>query len=345
MNKPSVTSVVSAALCFEPCIGVNVAISDEKYGSWSESAGYSDLNARFHMGASRFYIYSITKTFVATCLLLLMQDGLIDLDEPVTKWLRELPFPETVTLRRLLNHRSGVPNYTSLYSYLPAVRKNPSTPWTHQQVIELTCQGKLDFEPGEKFRYSNTGYMLLYEVIEAVTGKTFAEALKSQIFDVLDLKNTYVAHEVDTKGELAPGFSRELNVENRIENVIPRYHPDWCATGLIVSTAEDVVKFFESLFTAKLLNSSSLKEMLTPLPTPTRHPWYKNPCYGLGIMIDPESRYNIMYGHGGSGPGYNTWAMHLPDFHGRKLTSAIFCNASMLDHPYGMVDDILRLIL
>ena len=85
--------------------------------------------------------------------------------------------------------------------------------------------------------------------------------------------------------------------------------------------------------------------MLTPVSTPTRHPWYKNPCYGLGIMIDSESKYNIMYGHGGSGPGYNIWAMHLPNFHGRKLTLSIFCNASMLDHPYGMVDDLLRLIL
>ncbi len=336
---------LNQSLHFEACIGVNVAISDEKYGFWSGSAGYSDLDARFHMGASRFYIYSITKTLVAACLLLLMQDGLIDLDEPVTKYLRELPFPETVTLRRLLNHRSGVPSYTSLENYLPAVRENPSIPWTHKQVIELTCQGQLDFEPGEKFRYSNTGYMLLYEVIEAVTGKTFAEALKSKIFDVLNLNNTYVAHEVDIKGELAPGFSRELNIENRIENVIPHYHPDWCATGLIASTTEDVVKFFENLFTGKLLNSQSLKEMLTPVPTPTRHPWYKNSCYGLGIMINQESKYGTMYGHGGSGPGYNTWAMHLPNFKGRKLTLAIFCNASMFDHLYGMVNDILRLIL
>jgi D-alanyl-D-alanine carboxypeptidase len=345
MNKSSVLSVAQQSLRFEPCIGANVAISDEKYGFWSGSIGYSDLDGHIEMGASRFYIYSITKTFVAAYLLLLMQDGLVDLDEPVTKWLKELPFPETVTLRRLLNHRSGVPNYTSLDNYLPAVRENPSTPWTHQQVMELTCPGQLDFEPGEKFRYSNTGYMLVYEVIEAVTGKTFAEALKSQIFDVLDLKNTYVAHKVDTKGELAPGFSRELNIENRIENVIPRYHPDWCATGLIVSTAEDVVKFFESLFNEKLLNSQSLKEMLTPVPTPTRHPWYGNPCYGLGIMIDPKSKYGTLYGHGGSGPGYNTWTMHLPNFHGRGLTFFFFCNASMLDHPYGMVDDILRLIL
>lgn len=76
-----------------------------------------------------------------------------------------------MTLRRLLNHTSGVPDYTSLKEYLPSVKENPSIPWTHDKVIELTCSGKLDFEPGEGFYYSNTGYMLLYEVIEAVTKK------------------------------------------------------------------------------------------------------------------------------------------------------------------------------
>ncbi len=336
---------INQSLHFEACMGVNVAISDEKHGLWLGSGGFSDLEAKQIMGVNRsFYIYSITKTFVAVCLLRLVQNGLVDLDEPLTKRLSEMPFPETVTLRRLLNHTSGVPNYTSLENYLPAVRESASVPWTHTKVAELTCQGKLDFEPGEKWRYSNTGYMLLYEAIEVVTGKSFAEALKSHVFEILDLKNTYVAHELDIKGVLTPGFSRDLNAENRMENVIPRYHPDWCATGLIVSTTEDVVKFFDGVFSGKILDSQYLQQMLTLVPTSIRHFWYKKCCYGLGIMADSESGYGVMYGHGGSGPGYNTWAMHLPNFHGSRVTLAIFCNTSMFDHAYGMVDDLLRVI-
>jgi len=75
--------------------------------------------------------------------------------------------------------------------------------------------------------------------------------LKEEIFSKLDFKNTYIAHEVDTKNILTPGFCRYLNSEIKIENVIPKYHPDWCATGLIVSNVEEVVKFFDAVFTGK----------------------------------------------------------------------------------------------
>ncbi|MBW4632267.1 MAG: beta-lactamase family protein [Iphinoe sp. HA4291-MV1] len=336
---------LNQSLHFTGSMGVNVAINDEKHGVWLGSSGFLDLDTEELLDVNRsFYIYSITKTFVSACLLCLAQDELLNLDDPLTKWLPQMPFQESVTLRRLLNHTSGIPNYTNLENYLPAICENPSIPWTHEKVAELTCTGKLDFEPGEKWSYSNTGYMLLYEVIEAVSGKSFAQALEENVFSVLDLQNTFVAHHIDTEGILTPGYCRYLNSERIMENVIPHYHPDWCATGLIVSTPEEVVEFFDGIFSGKLLNSKQLEQMLTLLPTGTHEPWYKKPCYGLGIMADPESRHGEKYGHGGDGPGYNLWAMHLPDFHGRKLTLAVFCNTSIGHHPYGMVNDLLRVL-
>lgn len=332
------------SLRFTGCLGVNVAINDEKHGFWLGSAGFSDIDATKNLDVNQlFYIYSITKTFTSVCLLRLAQDRLLDLDDAVSKYLPYISFPNSVTLRRLLNHTSGIPSYTSLDEYLPTVIENPSIPWNHKKVIELTCNGKLNFEPGEGFSYSNTGYMLLYKAIEAVTKKSFAEVLQ-QIFSKLNLKNTYVAYEVDKKGILTPGYCRYLNSENEIENVIPRYHPDWCATGLIVSTVEDVVKFFDAVFSGKLLDTEYLQEMQTLVDIGVRQRWYSKACYGLGIMADPQSKYGIKYGHGGDGPGYNTWAMHLPDFQGRKLSLAVFCNTSMTEHPYGMVSDLLRVL-
>ncbi len=343
--KDALQTQLNQSLRFTNCLGVNVAINDEKHGFWLGSAGFTDINAQNKLDINQlFYIYSITKTFTSVCLLRLVENGLLDLDDAVSKWLPNISFADSVTLRRLLNHTSGVPSYTSLNEYLPAVKENPSIPWTHQKVIELTCTGKLDFEPGEEFSYSNTGYMLLYEVIEAVSNKSFAEVLQEQIFDVLNLENTYVAHDVDKKAVLTPGYCRYLNSEIKIENIIPRYHPDWCATGLIVSTVEDVMNFFDAVFSGKLLEAKYLAEMQTLVDIGTRQRWYKKACYGLGIMADPESSYGIKYGHGGDGPGYNTWAMHLPDFHGRKLSLAVFCNTSMLEHPYGMISDLLRVL-
>lgn len=308
--KDALQAQLNKSLRFTSCLGVNVAINDEKHGFWLGSAGFSDIDATKNLDINQlFYIYSITKTFTSVCLLRLAQDGLLSLDDAVSKFLPTISFPNSVTLRRLLNHTSGVPSYTSLKEYLPAVKENPSIPWIHQKVIELTCTGELDFEPGEGFSYSNTGYMLLYEVIEAVSNKSFAEVLQKQIFSVLNLENTYVAHQVDKKGILTPGYCRYLNSEIKIENVIPRYHPDWCATGLIVSTVEDVVKFFDAVFSGKLLDTQYLQEMQTLVDIGVRQRWYKKACYGLGIMADPESKYGIKYGHGGDGPGYNTWAM------------------------------------
>lgn len=342
--KDSLQAKLNQSLYFTGCMGVNVALNDEKYGIWLGSSGFSDLDIKEPLNInSLFYIYSITKTFVSVCLLRLAQDGLLDLDDPLTKWLPEKPFPDSVTLRRLLNHTSGIPNYTSIEDYLPAIIENTSIPWTHEKVAELTCTGKLDFEPGEGWSYSNTGYMLLYEVIETASGKTFAQALEDKVFSVLDLQNTYVAHHVDTKGILTPGYCRYLNTERMIENVIATYHPDWCATGLIASTAGEVVKFFDGIFSGKLLDSKYLEQMLTLVSTGTHDPSFKKPCYGLGIMADPESRHGDKYGHGGGGPGYNLWAMHLPNFHGRKLTLAVFCNTS-IGHPYEMTDDLLRVL-
>ncbi len=168
--KDILQSQLNQSLRFTGCLGVNVAINDAKHGFWLGSAGFSDIDATKYLDINElFYIYSITKTFTSVCLLRLVQDRLLDLDDAVSKWLPKIPFPNSVTLRRLLNHTSGIPNYTSLKEYLPAVKENPSTPWTHKKIIELTCSGELDFEPGEGFSYSNTGYMLLYEVIEAIT--------------------------------------------------------------------------------------------------------------------------------------------------------------------------------
>ena len=84
--------------------------------------------------------------------------------------------------------------------------------------------------------------------------------------------------------------------------------------------------------------------MQTLVDIGVRQRWYRKACYGLGIMADPESKYGIKYGHGGDGPGYNTWATHLPDFCGRKLSMAVFCNTSMIEHPYGMISDLLRVL-
>jgi D-alanyl-D-alanine carboxypeptidase len=329
---------------FCPCLGANATLEHSRLGRWDGAAGYRDPDTRAPMAVDgRFYVYSITKTFTAICVVQLAERRALDLDAPLAAYLA-LAFPQGVTVRRLLNHTAGVPSYTDLRGYLPANRDSPGAPWPEERVLELTCSGKLDFEPGRSWHYSNTGYLLLRRLIESVTGRSFADNVRERIAVPLGFESTYVAKEIDDRA-LVPGFSRDLNDDDRMENVIPRYHPGWCYTGLVVSTTAETVKLYRSLFSGMLVGAASLAEMKSSVPCADEGGFFfKRPAYGLGLMVDEGWNYGGLYGHGGEGAGYNTWAMHLPDFHGGSLTLAVFCNTSFARYPYYLVKDLLRVL-
>lgn len=327
---------------FAPCLGCNVAVIDGRHGVWSGAAGWrdpGDSDVPMPAGA-RFYIYSITKTFVAAHLL---QRGLA-LDNPITAYLPHLALPDGVTIRRLLNHTAGVPSYTDLADYGPAVRQNPGQPWSVDAVIERCCGGPLDFPPGEGWRYSNTGYMLLAQAIETVSGRSLADAIADGILTPLGLNRTCVAETVD-RGQVTPGYTRQLSLDEAMIDVIPIYHPGWCFTGLMVSTVDEVAQFLTALMQGRLLEPPQVAAMVTAVETGVAAgPFFPRPCYGLGLMIDPEWGSGGLFGHGGEGPGATTWAMYLPDFHGRPLTLVAFCNTTMGAPPLYLVKDLLRIL-
>ncbi|MGZ5819046.1 MAG: serine hydrolase domain-containing protein [Burkholderiaceae bacterium] len=328
---------------FGPCPGTNMSIVDSVLGSWSGSSGCANVDTTEAMRPHALcYIYSITKTFTAIRILQLAEKGIIGLDESIAHYLPALSQLPTIRIRELLNHTSGIPSYTDLPNYIPANRADPSNPWSYDHVLELTCQGKLDFPPGKGWHYSNTGYMFLQRLIEMVTKKTYADNVAENIAKPLGLHNTYVATNIDA-GKITPGYCPYLNELEVMENVMPIYHPGWCLTGLIASTTAEIAQLYAALFSEEILNPESLKQLTSWTSCGGgSHPFFVKPGYGLGLMIDPEWSYGGFYGHGGDGPGFNTWAMHLPNFHGRKLTMVVFCNATMGAHPYKLTRNLLR---
>lgn len=337
---------------FARCPGSTVTLLDSMLGSWNGASGYANVDTMEPMPiGAQCYIYSITKTFTAIRILQLVETGAVILTDPITRYLPELSLPPTITVRRLLNHTSGVPSYTNLPAYLPANLAAPSKPWSFDEVLQLTCQGELDFVPGEGWSYSNTGYMLLHRLIEIATKENYAAAIAHGIIQPLGLQQTYAATKVDT-GQLVPGYCTYLNKQYVMEDVTPHYHPGWCLTGLIVSTTAEIAQLYQALFNGQLVNASSLKEMTTwvpsgdpPRPDQIPPPFFVKPSYGLGLMIDPGWGFGGLYGHGGDGPGFNTWAMYLPDFHGRPLTLVVFCNATMGGHPFRLTKNLLRTLV
>jgi D-alanyl-D-alanine carboxypeptidase len=257
-----------------------------------------------------FPIYSITKTLAAVCLLRLDQSGVLHVDDPITRWLPDLPVPESVTLARLANHTAGIPDYGPLTEYHDAVRATPSAPWTDEQVLAKTLGKGLLFEPGGSCSYSNVGYLLLRRTIEKATGVSLRHAVADLVTVPLGMDNTVVA---ETIGDWANWFEPA------------GYHPGWCAPGVAISTPSDITLFYDQLFAGALVDPPLLRRMLELIRVPGEHPLAVTPSYGMGIMGDPDDSHGPSYGHGGGGPGYATVASIWPDSPQGRVSAAVFC--------------------
>jgi hypothetical protein len=128
-----------------------------------------------------FLVYSINKTLLAAVALSLVEDGRLALDATLDRFVPEVPHAARITVEQLLRHTAGIPNYGATPAYHEAVRTHPETPWSFEEFAAQTWRGGLQFEPGERFEYSNPGYMLVRAVVEQAGGTTYAELLRNRI--------------------------------------------------------------------------------------------------------------------------------------------------------------------
>jgi D-alanyl-D-alanine carboxypeptidase len=275
---------------------------------------------------ARFPIYSITKTMLATAILQQIAAGRLSLDDPFQRWLPAVPLEVPVTIRQLLNHTGGLPDYGGLPAYKVALRAAPHHPWSTQDFLDQTLPAGLHFAPGAGWAYSNIGYLLLKLLLEARTGQTMAAALERQLFAPLGLQATSVAETLEDTRAWTPGYSGFWRADGERKDIRGHYHPGWVAHGLVTSTASDMARFFDALFAGALLPPGLLAAMVEPVPVGTTHPLFRHACYGLGLMLDPHSPHGLLAGHGGGGPGYNTGALCWPAAGGRRVVAVALAN-------------------
>src|SRR6266571_477010 len=277
---------------------------------------------------SVFPIYSITKTLTAICVLRLVEAGSLRLDLPVHGWLSEVELPATVTLTHLLRHTSGIRDYGPLPEYHQAVRLHPDRPWTRKEFLHAALPKGMLFAPGESWAYSNIGYMLVVDILERVTGQTFAQVLAQCVTQPLVLQRTLVLETIDDLRACVPGFGSEVTEDGNPVDVRGRYHPGWCAPRLISSTPGEITRTFDALFSGQLLAAETLRQMLTlvPLPDLREPPMVIDGC--MGLFSNAASRYGRNYGHGGGGPGYDLTADIYPDANGGRIAVAVFVDTS-----------------
>jgi D-alanyl-D-alanine carboxypeptidase len=281
------------------------------------TGGVRDVATGLPMRRSdRFRIASITKSFVATALLRLEAEGKLSIDDTVEHWLPgAIPNGSEVTIRQLLNHTSGLFNYTNdLAFFYGAVLGDPLREWTPHELLAVANSHPPTSAPGETHHYSNTNYIVAGLILEAVTGTSVAETLARDTFKPLRLRHTTFEQAPQISGRFAHGywFGRDLSV----------FTPSWAwAAGAIASNAEDVARFYRALLGGRLLAKEQLQEMETFVPAG----FAADPVagYGLGIRGETHTFFSGgsphvtcgpgAWGHGGDFFGYFSLALNTRD--------------------------------
>jgi CubicO group peptidase (beta-lactamase class C family) len=283
--------------------GVSIAIVQD--GRLSRAKGYGLANVELAAPATANTVYqlaSVTKQFTATAIMMLVEEGKLSVDDRITKLLPDLPTAwEPVTVRHLLNHTSGIKSYTSTKDFDKVARKD----FGQRELLDLVAHESLEFTPGEKWNYSNTGYFLLGMLIEKISGKPFGAFLDERIFKPLGMAHTRVNNLRAIVRNRAQGYTVDgPNLRNG-EYVSPTQP---FAAGALLSTVTDLVKWDAALNSDRLLKRPTLEQMwkATALTGGTSAP------YGFGWQIETVNGHRCI-AHGGGIDGFSTFIARYVD--------------------------------
>lgn len=292
-------------LAADGAAGVQVRVTDGRE-SFTARSGVARVGGHRPVPTNgHFRIGSITKTFVSTVTLQLVGEGKVGLDTPVSTYLPSLlPDGDTITVRNLLQHTSGLYNYTDAMPLDPAgfetIRFKPYEP---RELVAMSTSRPLDFPPGTKWSYSNTNYIVIGLVIEKVTGAPYEQAIQDRILRPLRLSHTSVpGHRVAMPQPHAHGYSQPTSPPVDVTTLNPSW--GWAA-GEMISTTADLDRFMSALLQGRLLAPAQLAELTKSLPFTSG--------YGLGIAEIPLPCGVTVYGHDGGIPGYASVAVSTKD--------------------------------
>jgi CubicO group peptidase (beta-lactamase class C family) len=278
------------------------AILDKGYGS-------ADLEWNIpNAPDTRFRLGSITKQFTAASILLLEERGKLKVEDPISKYMPDEPAAwKNITFIHLLTHTSGIPSFTSFPDY-QELQGRPVTP---EQLVARFRDKPLDFQPGEKWNYSNSGYALLGYLLEKISGEKYCDFLQQNIFTPLAMHGTGCDRNSVILPRRASGYtSGPHGLENAtyIDMTVP------FSAGELYSTTGDMLRWQQALFGGKLLNAASLQKMTTPV---------KN-NYGFGLEIETIKSHERI-SHGGGINGFNTFEAWYPQ---DKLSIVVLSNVN-----------------
>ncbi|KIF03335.1 alkaline D-peptidase [Streptomyces sp. RSD-27] len=314
--------------------GALLRVNDPR-GEWAGSAGVAEPGGTAQPPADgHFRIGSNTKTFTATLVLLLVADGLLELDAPVADRLPEYGLDPRITLRMVLQHTSGLFNFTGEYyedgTTAPGIAwegrewvDNLFRTYRPEELVRLALSKPARFEPGTDWSYSNTNYVLARLLVEKVTGRPYAEEMQRRILTPLGLTGTVVpdaSPEIPEPHAHATYTYRDGDEWKSLD--VTRSNPSWIsAAGDMISTTRDLHVFFSALMGGRILPAGLLDAMRTPHP---------KAGYGLGLFVQETEDGRTVYTHNGGMWGWGALMFGSPDG-STTFTASLTCGEARLD--------------
>jgi CubicO group peptidase (beta-lactamase class C family) len=290
--------------------GLTVAVI--KDGKVVKAEGYGLANVEHQVPAKRETVYqsgSVGKQFTATAVLLLLEDGKLELDDLIGKHLPDVPEGwKDVTVQHLLTHTSGIKDITNTLD----LRKD----YTEDELLKRLSAATLDFPAGTDWRYSNTAYAVLGILVSKVAGKFYGDFLKERVFTPLGMKTARIINEADVIPNRAAGYRFAGGRLKNQEWVSPTFNST--ADGSLYVTIDDMITWDAALAAGKLLKKESYEAMWTPVRTKDgkEHP------YGFGWSLGERNGHKRIH-HGGAWQGFTTYIDRYPD---DRLTVIVLTN-------------------
>jgi len=282
--------------------GASILISKKGKIIYQNQRGYANVEYNIPIKEhTSFAIGSITKQFTAAAILLLEERGQLNLDDSLSKHLTLLPKSyEQISIHQLLSHSSGIRDYPRV----PDIRQRLRANLTPHEIVEMMENVSLDFKPGSKVSYSNTGYLLLGLIIEKIAGQEYADFLAENIFDPLQMTNTLVGSYEQVVTFRANGYSEDENDEL----INATFHSSSFAAGAIISTPIDLNKWIIGIQNEKILSKRSLKKMFNNYQLSNG----EKTNLGYGWELNQIAGENC-FEHSGFEPGYKANSVYFPE--------------------------------
>jgi D-alanyl-D-alanine carboxypeptidase len=316
--------------------GILMSIQTPTDGMWLGSAGKADLKSNIDLQSCNITrVGSTVKTFTATTIFILQEEGKLSLDDKITNYLsvediKNIENADKATIRQLLNHSSGIYNYIQNLKFQTGSLNDLIKEWSPNDLLSYARNKKAYFAPGKDVLYSNTNYILLGMIISSIEGKPFYEVFEEKIFIPLNLTSTQFAAKDPVPEGIIRGyvdFYSNLNVINAT------YYSGWdyyTADGGLISNVYDLNKFVTSLFQGEIISQNSLNEMKNWKKPEEEGTEFFPTAYGLGIF-KMETRWGDAYFHSGDAIGYYACMTYFPD------KETIICWA--VNGNYGKIDE------